>query len=151
MANSRNHVRKLIKDKLVRKKNVEVHSRFRTIKKHEEKRKGRHMGAGKRRGSANARMPEKILWIRRQRILRRLLRKYRKQRKIDKHLYHKFYMSAKGNWYKNKKVLIVAIQNQKTEDLREKKIQEEQEQRRLRNVEKRERKLANRKEKLNKE
>ena len=65
MANSRNHVRKLIKDKLIRKKNIEVHSRFRTIKKQEEKRKGRHMGIGKRRGSKNARMPEKVLWIRR--------------------------------------------------------------------------------------
>lgn len=151
MANSRNHVRKLIKDKLVRKKNVEVHSRFRTIKKLDEKRKGRHMGIGKRRGSSNARMPEKVLWIKRQRILRRLLRKYRKQRKIDKHLYHKFYMSAKGNWFKNKKVLIEAIQNQKTENIREQKIQEEQEQRRLRNLEKRQRKLNSKNEKLNKE
>lgn len=125
LANSRNHVRKLIKDKIIRKKNVEVHSRSRTIRKLEEKRKGRHTGVGKRRGTANARMPEKVVWIRRQRILRRLLRKYRKQRKIDKHLYHKFYMSAKGNWFKNKKVLIEAIQNQKTEDIREKKINEE--------------------------
>lgn len=65
LANSRNHVKKLIKDKVIRKKNVEVHSRSRTIRKLEEKRKGRHMGIGKRRGTANARMPEKILWIRR--------------------------------------------------------------------------------------
>ena len=78
VATSRVHVKKLIYDGILRKKNIQVHSRFRTIKKLEEKRKGRHSGKGKRRGTANARMPEKVLWIRRQRILRRLLRKYRK-------------------------------------------------------------------------
>lgn len=109
------------------------------------------MGIGKRRGTKNARMPEKIMWIRRQRILRRLLRKYRKQRKIDKHLYHRFYLLSKGNWFKNKKVLIEAIQNQKAENLREKKINEEQEQRRVKNAEKRQRKMQRRQEKLNKE
>ena len=62
---SRKHVRKLIKDRYIARRNVEVHSRFRTIKKKEEKRKGRHTGRGKRRGTRNARMPEKVLWIRR--------------------------------------------------------------------------------------
>ena len=67
------------------------------------------MGKGKRRGCANARMPEKVLWMRRQRILRRLLRKYRSQRKIDNSLYKRFYLLAKGNQFKNKKVLIEFI------------------------------------------
>ena len=76
-ANSRNHVRRLVKDGLVVRKNVVVHSRFRALRKKAETRKGRHMGTGKRRGAKNARMPGKVLWMRRQRILRRLLRKYR--------------------------------------------------------------------------
>lgn len=50
-------------------------------------RKGRHTGYGKRKGTANARLPEKIIWIRRTRVLRRMLKKYRDAKKIDKHLY----------------------------------------------------------------
>merc|ERR1711957_340529 len=68
----------------------------------EAKRKGRHNGIGKRRGTKEDRLPCKVLWMRPQRVLRRLLRKYRQQKKIDKHLYHYFYRHAKGNAYKMK-------------------------------------------------
>merc|ERR1711913_163776 len=88
---------------------------------------GRHTGAGKRRGTREARMPTKVLWMRRLRVLRRLLRKYRQAKKIDKHLYHFFYRTSKGNQYKNKRVLVEAIHKAKAEKLKQKALQEQQE------------------------
>lgn len=54
------NIRKMIKDGLVIKKPVAVHSRARVRKNTEARRKGRHCGFGKRRGTANARMPQKV-------------------------------------------------------------------------------------------
>ena len=116
-ANSRVFVRKLIKDGLIMKRKQVVHSRARARKHLEAKRLGRHTGPGKRRGTRESRMPTKILWVRRQRVLRRLLKKYRAAKKIDRTIYHKFYLASKGNQFKNKTVLIEAIFKEKTKKI----------------------------------
>ena len=105
LANSRKAVKKLVKDSFIIKKKVAMHSRNRARVRQEEVLKGRHTGTGKRHGCRDARMPTKILWVRRQRTLRRLLKKYRESKKIDKHLYHSTYLACKAGTYKSKQNL----------------------------------------------
>ncbi|CAO3607619.1 unnamed protein product [Cunninghamella echinulata] len=81
--NNSANIRKLVKDGLIIKKPEIGTSRFRVRERHEAKRLGRHMGTGKRKGTANARMSKQVLWMRRMRVLRRLLRKYRELAKAE--------------------------------------------------------------------
>mmetsp|Transcript_64244 Transcript_64244/g.130765 ORF Transcript_64244/g.130765 Transcript_64244/m.130765 type:complete len:190 (+) Transcript_64244:648-1217(+) len=85
----------------------------------------RSKGIGKRRGTANARLPFKVLWMRRQRVLRRMLQKLRNAKKIDKHIYHSLYMLAKGNQFKNKSVLLEKIHELKAITVQEKALGEQ--------------------------
>ncbi|RMD42893.1 hypothetical protein DV735_g2209, partial [Chaetothyriales sp. CBS 134920] len=124
-ANSRQTIRKLVADGLIIRKPVAMHSRARARALNQARRIGRHRGYGKRKGTKDARMPSQVLWMRRLRVLRRLLVKYRSAGKIDKYLYHELYHLSKGNTFKHKRALVEHIHKAKAEKQRERILKEE--------------------------
>lgn len=146
-ANSRQSIRKLVSDGLIIKKPVTMHSRSRTRALLAAKRAGRHTGFGKRKGTADARMPSQVLWMRRLRVLRRLLVKYRGDGKIDKHLYHTLYKASKGNTFKHKRALVEHIHKAKAEKAREKALKDDMDAKRAKTKAARERRLQRKEEK----
>ena len=86
MAVTREDIKRLVHDGVIKRKPVKGVSRARVRAKSKKRR-----GAGSFKGTFNARYPKKRRWINRIRPLRKLLRHLRDSKRIDRHTYRYFY------------------------------------------------------------
>ena len=149
LTDSRANIRKLIKEGCILRKNSKNHSKNSIRIRKESRKKGRHEGIGKRKGSKNARTSKKKKWVIRQRVLRNYLKKSRINSKIDNHLYKELYLKCKGNEFKNKRTLVEYIQKAKTENIRKAILYEKYEKKRKKNFLNKEKKIQIFNEKMN--
>ncbi|MFX0056767.1 MAG: 50S ribosomal protein L19e [Candidatus Heimdallarchaeota archaeon] len=99
MAITREDIRNLIKEGVIKKAYKKGISKYRKNLRHERKKKGRARGLGKRKGSKYARNPKKIAWMKKIRPQRRELKKLRDRKLITTPTYRKLYKNAKGGMF----------------------------------------------------
>jgi len=96
---TREDVRKLIKDGVVKARPVKGTSRGRWRKAHRQRRKGLRKGPGSRKGPA---VDEKEQWVARVRALRKLIANLRRRRIITRSTYRRLYVMVKSGVFQSK-------------------------------------------------
>jgi len=101
MALTRDDIRKLITDGVIRARKPIGVSRARARVLHQQRRHGKRRGYGSRKGSANARSSRKRTWITKIRAQRRYLRALRDGDQITSNQYRELYMKTKGATFRS--------------------------------------------------
>jgi len=96
---TREDVRRLIKEGVIKAKPIKGVSRVRARLRHEQRKKGRQRGYGRRKGVKSARLDTKEAWVRKIRAIRKFLKYLRKRRIISRSTYRRLYMLAKGGTF----------------------------------------------------
>jgi len=99
---TRDDIRELIKAEIIQKKQKRGISRARIRYARAQRKKGKRKGQGSRKGAKYARFPKKRRWIATIRPIRAQLAELRDQQLIERDVYRKFYLYAKGGMFKNK-------------------------------------------------
>ncbi len=98
---TKEEIKRLIKEGVIRVKPVKGNSRARWRERHEKRKKGRRRGPGKRKGVKTARLSKKEAWMNTIRKIRRYLRYLRDHGMIDRRTYRRLYMLAKGGAFRS--------------------------------------------------
>ena len=98
---TREDIRGLIAEGVIKAKKVKGVSRGRARLVAEKRKYGHRKGPGSRKGKKGARTDSKGLWMKKIRALRRKLKEMRADDSIDKKTYCRFYRKAKGGEFRN--------------------------------------------------
>lgn len=99
---TRADIRNLINQGIIKKKQKKGISRGRIHHRMIQIKKGRQHGHGSRKGSSGAKNPKKERWMRRIRAIRKYLKELRKEGKLNRSQYRKYYNKAKGGEFKSR-------------------------------------------------
>ena len=102
IAVTRDDIRNLIKTGIIRARQKRGSSRGRIRFAQAQRKKGKRKGQGSRKGGKYARYPKKLRWIHTIRPIRTQLRELRDQNLIERKIYRKFYLHAKGGMFKSR-------------------------------------------------
>ncbi|MBT4870616.1 MAG: 50S ribosomal protein L19e [Candidatus Diapherotrites archaeon] len=106
-AMTKDDIRGLIADRIIKKRQDNSQSKGRTRKLKVQKQKGRKRGKGKRKGTKKTRTEKKKTWINKVRAQRRTLKEIRAENPdaVAEKGYSNVYKKIKGNYFKGKKYL----------------------------------------------
>ena len=96
-------VKVLISEGVIRLKPVKSISRGRARKTKTQKSKGLRKGHGSRKGGSNARMTQKAKWMLKVRVQRAFLRLLRDKGLVTQSQYRKLYRKSKGGFFRSKR------------------------------------------------
>lgn len=99
---TKDDIRKLIKEGVIKEKPATGISSFRKRKRLEQKRKGRRRSTGSRKGTKNARMSTKRMWINTIRLQRGLLNILKDKKVISSQDYKLLRRKCKGGFFRSK-------------------------------------------------
>ena len=94
-------IRSLINKDAIKKLPEKGISSFRSKYLKQQKRKGRRVGKGSRKGYRTARLPKKRLWINLVRAQRDFLKRGRDKGLISKKIYRDLYLKSKGGFFRS--------------------------------------------------
>jgi len=98
---TREDIKRLIHEGVIRKLKDRGVSRARARIAHEKKKKGKRRGMGSRSGAAGARVSHQKEWVEKIRALRRRLRELKDKRVISVRTYRQLYLKAKAGVFKS--------------------------------------------------
>ena len=110
-AMTKDDVRALVTEGVVKKKPATGQSSFRTKKLKAQKKKGRRKGFGKRKGTYKARLEKKATWIKNVRAQRKMLKELKEKEPglFEDVNYGEMYRKISGGYFKGKKYVEQAV------------------------------------------